>query len=147
MYKDISVYIHCEHMRYFSKEDLNRAIAAFHNRRDARDPVLLGTLSGIKRRARARAIVDFALHLSPAPPDASITTMRHALVELFGKGLSNNDLQRYFATSGRKADDRVDLVKWNEWRAANQMRFAEDARRLQLDLNREWDDLVKLAAR
>jgi hypothetical protein len=126
--------------------DLARAVDAMRESTGFQDTARLGVLSGIKRRARARMIIDFSLQLEPAPPDCSITTMRAALGELFGKGVSNNDLQKYFATRGRKSNNRVDLPRWSAWWEANQVRFQTDARELLLELDLEWIGFTRAVA-
>ncbi|MHA6823948.1 hypothetical protein ACQUKI_20790 [Ralstonia pseudosolanacearum] len=51
---------------------------------DPADRHLHGAMSGIKRRARTRAVIAFGQRLTPLPPDQSITTMRAILREIFG---------------------------------------------------------------
>lgn len=133
-------------MRYFSQDDLATAVAAMLSHADARNPSVLGTMSGIKRRARARAIVAFCEGLSPAPPDVSMTWMRKVQRRLFGRAVSHGDLHRHFATPGRKADDRVDQERFLGWLTTNQEAF-QDARSVMLaGIEAEWGDFTKQAA-
>ena len=134
-------------MRFFTKADLLHAVGAMLKHVDPLDKHLLGTLSGIKRRARARAIIEFAKTLQPPPPDTTITSTRTVLRELFGgRAVSNNDLQRHFATPGRKADDRVDAVVLRAWLDTHRTRLEADAARLLSDLDAEWRLFTEAAA-
>lgn len=134
-------------MRFFTESDLRHAAAAMLTHIDHADRTLMGTMSGIKRRARARAIVDFAIQLAPRPPDYSITTMRAILGRLFGRSISNNDLHRHFATPGRKADDRVNTEHLAAWFAEHGQGFQDGANQLMLDLDKEWRVFTSEAAR
>jgi len=134
-------------MRFFTEADLSRAAEAMLIHIDVIDKALLGIMSGIKRRARARAIINFAQQLNPPPPDHSITTMRLLTNRLFVRSISNNDLHRYFATPGRRADDRVDLEALEGWYAEHSARFIVEARELLRALEQEWRDFTREAAR
>jgi hypothetical protein len=134
-------------MRFFTQDDLLHAAGAMLSHIDLFDRTLMGIMSGIKRRARARAIVEFAKQLSPAPPDYSITTMRALLGRLFGRSISNNDLHRHFAKPGRRADDRVDTEQFDEWFAEHGQRFQQKAEQLLSDLDEEWRVFTNEAAR
>lgn len=133
-------------MRYFNSADIQEAATAMLAHPGTGDRALMGLLSGIKRRARTRALLDFALTLEPAPPDASITSMRHLLADLFGRGLSNTTLHQYFGRPGRKADDRVDLSAFGAWRATHADMHQADAALLLAGLDEEWDTLTAEAA-
>lgn len=133
-------------MRFFTESDYLVAIAAMLGNTSLNDPSLLGAMSGIKRRARARAMVEFAQQLDPPPPDRSITTIRALLGQLFGRSISNNALQQHFATPGRKADNRVDALRWDEWLAKHKPRLVDEARKLLSDLNEEWQEFALQAA-
>jgi hypothetical protein len=128
-----------------------RAADTMFEHSDARNPRVGGIMSGIKRRARARAIVAFARQFAPPPPDYSITTMRNILGDLFIRSISNNDLQRYFATPGRRADNRVDLARNELWLEAHRSRFEHEALQLISDLDAEWElfkaDAAQLAGK
>jgi len=134
-------------MRFFNEADVSRAAEAMLVHIDVLDRALLGIMSGIKRRARARAIVHFTQQLAPPPPDHSITTMRLLTSRLFVRSISNNDLHRYFATPGRRADDRVDLEKLESWYAEHGARCAAEACELLRSLEQEWRDFTREAAR
>ncbi|WP_231716885.1 hypothetical protein [Burkholderia ubonensis] len=107
---------------------------------------LLGLMSGIKRRARARAVIAFVQAIEPPPPDATITTTRHLMQVLFGRAVSANDLHRHFATPGRLADDRADISALAAWLEANRERLTADAERLMLELEAAWQVFREAAA-
>lgn len=134
-------------MRFFTETDLFHAIEVMITHDDLWDMQLLGTMSGIKRRARSRALVAFAKQLSPPPPDQSITTIRALLGALFGKSISNNELHRHFATPGRKANDRVDMAQFDEWLDGQKEHLQSEAALLLADLDAEWGTFTTLAAR
>lgn len=134
-------------MDFFTPDDHACAVAAMLAHMDPADKALLGTLSGIRRRARARALIAFMQQLDPAPPDATITTTRHVLRVLFGgRAVSNNDLQRHFATPGRKADDRADVAALRAWLEAHRERLTERAAHLLHELGLAWRRFTKAAA-
>lgn len=133
-------------MRFFTDADISRAAEAMVYHIDYLDKALLGIMSGIKRRARARAILAFAQQLAPPPPDYSITTMRMVLGRLFGRSISNNDLHKHFATPGRRADDRVDLEQLETWYDQHVEVFSEQATALILSIDEEWRTFTRLAA-
>lgn len=133
-------------MRYFNQVDVQQAATAMLAHPVANDRALLGLLSGIKRRARARALLEFAYALAPAPPDASITCMRHFLADLFGRGLSNTTLQQHFGQPGRKADDRVDLAAFHSWRTVHAATHQSAAVALLVGLDDEWNAMTAEAA-
>lgn len=133
-------------MRFFTSADLMRAALTMLAHADLANKQLGGTMNGIKRRARNRAIVEFGLQLDPPPPDLSITTMRAVLRRFFGRAVSNDDLQRYFATPGRKADDRVNLARLDAWLAEHGPRLREEGLRLLGDLDAEWKDFTREAS-
>lgn len=134
-------------MRYFTDSDLMHATEAMLSHGGSRDVQFMGTISGIKRRARARAILEFAAGLRPPPPDESITSMRAVLRELFGRGVSTDDLHRHFATPGRKADDRVDMTAFRAWLDEHRERFSGEAAALLAALDGEWKLFTVEAAR
>lgn len=135
-------------MDFFTLDDHQLAVAAMLAHTDPADRALLGTLSGIKRRARSGALIAFMQHLDPAPPDATITTTRHLLRVLFGgRAVSNTALQRHFATPGRKADDRADTAALQAWLDAQRPRLEADAARLLAALDGAWRHFTADAAR
>lgn len=134
-------------MDFFAPDDHTHAVAAMLAHTDPVDRALLGTLSGIKRRARARALIAFMQRLDPAPPDATITTTRHLLRVMFGgRAVSNNDLQRHFATPGRKADDRADVAALQAWLEAHREPLMERAAHLLHELDLAWRRFTQAAA-
>jgi hypothetical protein len=131
-------------MDFFTRRDLALAVETMLTYETNR-PKLLGILSGIKRRARARAVVAFAHDFRPPPPDQSMTTMQHVLLDVFGRAVGHGSLQHEFATPGRKADDRVDQAQLDAWLAAHRERFQIEGGRLLGQLNQEWRVLTKEA--
>lgn len=147
LYKDISLYSTERPVDFFTPDDHARAVAAMLAHVDPADRALLGTLSGIKRRARARALSAFMQRLNPAPPDATITTTRALLRTLFaGRAISNNELQRHFATPGRKADDRADVTALHVWLEAHRERLMGRADALLRELDLAWRRFTEAAA-
>jgi len=133
--------------QFFTSIDLTRAADAMLAASGARNTQLLGTMSGIKRRAHTRAIVAFALALDPAPPDRSIATMRTLLGELFKRAVSSATLHAHFATPGRMANDRVDLAALDAWFAEHEARLRREAARLLAEIEKEWTSFTAQAAR
>lgn len=123
-------------MSLFTESDREHAVSAMVASTAENNTRLMGTMSGIKRRARARAVVGFGLGLEP--PDASIATMRRILHKLFNRSVSNNDLHRHFATPGRKASDRVDQKVLDAWFEKHKDSFEERARALTSQIDKEW---------
>ncbi|WP_260427984.1 hypothetical protein [Burkholderia stagnalis] len=108
---------------------------------------LRGVLSGIKRRARARAMIAFVQAINPPPPDATITTTRNLMRALFGRAVSTTALHRHFATPGRRADDRADPVALAAWLTVHRARLAADAERLMLEVEIAWQVFTAAAAK
>ncbi len=133
-------------MRFFTTDDFDLAVAAMLEHAGGADRALQGLLSGIKRRARARAVIGFVQSLQPAPPDTTITTTRTLMLALFGRAVSVNDLHRYFSTPGRKANDRADPVVLEAWFEPNRTRLLQDAAQLMLDLDVAWALFTQEAA-
>jgi hypothetical protein len=133
-------------MQFFTSVDRDRAIDAMLEHAGVADRALQGLLSGIKRRARARAVITFVQSLQPAPPDMTITTTRALMLALFGRAVSVNDLHRYFSTPGRKANDRADPVVLESWFEPNRARLRQDAAQLMLDLEVAWALFTQEAA-
>ncbi|WP_322058459.1 hypothetical protein [Paraburkholderia sp. J63] len=132
---------------FFTPDDHARAVAAMLAHVDPADRALLGTLSGIKRRARTRAVIAFMQRLDPPPPDATITTTRALLRVLFsGRAISNNELQRHFATPGRKADDRADAAALRAWLEAHRERLTAAAEQRLRELDQVWRRFTQAAA-
>jgi hypothetical protein len=134
-------------MRFFTDNDIAQVAEAMLLAPGVRDPSFLGKLSGVKRRARARAVIAYVEQLAPPPPDHSITTIRTLMRRLFDRAVSNNDLDRYFATAGRKADDRVDMEHFEAWYVTHEPHNRQGAEQLVADLDAEWIHFTKLAAR
>jgi hypothetical protein len=133
-------------MRFFTDNEIEEVAAAMLLATGVRDPSFLGTLSGFKRRARARAVIEYVEHLAPPPPDHSITTVRMLMRRLFQRAVSNNDLERYFATAGRKASDRVDMPSFEAWYVTHEPRNRQQAEQLVVDLEAEWRQFTMQAA-
>lgn len=134
-------------MRFFTDHDIADVAEAMLNSPGVRDPAFLGQLSGFKRRARARAVIAFIEQLAPPPPDHSITTIRTLMRSLFGRAISNNDLDLYFATAGRKADDRVDMTLFDAWFVTHEQANRKRADDMIADLELEWRLFTQQAAR
>lgn len=134
-------------MEFFTQRDLHLAVETMLTHEGPNNAKLLGILGGIKRRARARAVVAFAHHFRPPPPDRSMTTMRHVLLDVFGRAVAHVSLQQEFATPGRKANDRVDQLLLDAWLAAHRARFESEGAQLLAQLNREWRELTREAYR
>lgn len=146
LYKDISPYS-MRNMQFFTAADHDVAVQAMLEHPDIRSRHLRGLMSGIKRRARARAVIAFVQAIEPPPPDVTITTTRHLMRVLFGRAVSANDLHRHFATPGRLADDRADTAALATWLEANQERLAADADGLMLKLDAAWKVFTDAAAK
>lgn len=135
-------------MNFFSDEDLNEVVKIFLT---ASDPLLSshvrlisqgrvnGLLGGVKRRARNRAIINFCSNLDFE--DISLTSMKHIMRLLFGVAVNNADLLRW-ATSGRKANDRVDIEYLLKNISSN---IKEDAQVHMEMLETEWKELIRCA--
>lgn len=113
-------------MTFFTPADHDAAVQAMLDHPDVGSRHLRGLMGGIKRRARARAVIAFVQAIAPPPPDATITTTRQLMRALFGHAVSVNDLHRHFATPGRRANDRADAearmleleIAWQRFTAA-----------------------------
>ena len=133
-------------MPFFTPDDETDAITAMLAHAGLGDHALQGLLSGIKRRARARAVIAFVQALDPPPPDATIATTRELMRRLFGRAVSVNDLHRHFATPGRKADDRADAVALAAWLDAHCDRLVDQADQQILELELAWKRFTQDAA-
>ncbi|KWN65896.1 hypothetical protein [Burkholderia stagnalis] len=133
-------------MLLFTPADHDDAVRAMLTYPDAASRHLRGLMSGIKRRARARAVIAFVLAIEPPPPDATITTTRHLMRVLFGRAVSSTELQRHFATPGRLADDRADTEALGVWLEANRERLTDSATRLMQEVDAAWQVLTQEAA-
>lgn len=133
-------------MQFFTPDDRERAVAAMLEHSGIGDRALQGLLSGIKRRARTRAVIAFIQQLQPGPPDTTITTTRALMLTLFGQAVSVNDLHLHFSTPGRKADDRADPLAMAAWLECNRARLLQDAEKLMLDLQDAWSLFTQEAA-
>ncbi len=146
LYKDIFLYSRVAMPPFFTPEDHDQAVAAMlaHPARDDRH--LRALLNGIKRRARARAVIAFIQALRPAPPDATIATTRKLMRTLFGHAVSSNDLRRHFATPGRRADARADTAALAAWLAPQLETLQRAAEARQLELDAAWRVFTQTAA-
>ncbi|KVL65430.1 hypothetical protein [Burkholderia ubonensis] len=133
-------------MLLFTPADHDAAVLAMLTYPDGASRNLRGLLSGIKRRARARAVIAFVQAIEPPPPDATITTTRHLMRVLFGHAVSSTELHRHFATPGRLADDRADTEALGIWLAANRERLTDSAMRLMREVDAAWHVLTHEAA-
>ncbi|WP_175971882.1 hypothetical protein [Burkholderia sp. BCC0322] len=133
-------------MTYFTPADHDAAVQAMLAHPEIGSRHLRGLMSGIKRRARARAVIAFVQAIAPPPPDVTITTTRQLMRVLFGHAVSVNDLHRHFATPGRLADDRADTTALATWLEANRERLAADADTLMLELDAAWKGFTAAAA-
>ncbi|WP_244120562.1 hypothetical protein [Burkholderia gladioli] len=146
LYKDIFLYSTVAMPPFFTPEDHDQAVAAMlaHPARDDRH--LRALMNGIKRRARARAVIAFIQALRPAPPDATIATTRALMRALFGHAVSSNDLHRHFATPGRRANARADTAALAAWLAPQLETLQRAADSLRLELDAAWRVFTQTAA-
>ncbi|AMU19210.1 hypothetical protein QM312_35120 [Burkholderia cenocepacia] len=133
-------------MLFFTPTDHDDAVQAMLDHPDIGSRHLRGLMSGIKRRARARAVIAFVQALDPPPPDVTITTTRQLMRVLFGHAVSVNDLHRHFATPGRRANDRADPAALAAWLAEHAERLATDAEARMVELEIAWQQFTATAA-
>lgn len=133
-------------MTFFTPADHDAAVQAMLDHPDIGSRHLRGLMSGIKRRARARAVIAFVQAIAPRPPDATITTTRQLMRALFGHAVSVNDLHRHFATPGRRANDRADPEALAAWLADHRERLAADAETRMVELEIAWQQFTATAA-
>ncbi|WP_244135792.1 hypothetical protein [Burkholderia seminalis] len=133
-------------MTFFTPADHDAAVQAMLDHLDIGSPQLRGLMSGIKRRARARAVIAFVQAIAPPPPDATITTTRQLMLVLFGHAVAVNDLHRHFATPGRRANDRADPAALAAWLAEHRERLAADAEAEMVELEIAWQQFTTAAA-
>ncbi|WP_260428542.1 hypothetical protein [Burkholderia stagnalis] len=133
-------------MTFFTPTDHDAAVQAMLDHPEIGSRHLRGLMSGIKRRARARAVIAFIQAIAPPPPDATITTTRQLMRALFGHAVSVNDLHRHFATPGRRANDRADPEALAAWLADHRKRLAADAEARMLELEIAWQQFTAMAA-
>ncbi|VWD48378.1 hypothetical protein BCO18175_07418 [Burkholderia contaminans] len=133
-------------MPFFTPADHDDAVQAMLDHPDIGSRHLRGLISGIKRRARARAVIAFVQALDPPPPDVTITTTRQLMRVLFGHAVSVNDLHRHFATPGRRANDRADPAALAAWLAEHAERLAADAEARMVELEIAWQQFTATAA-
>lgn len=133
-------------MPFFTPADHDDAVQAMLTHPDIGSRHLRGLMSGIKRRARARAVIAFVQAIAPPPPDATITTTRQLMRALFGHAVSVNDLHRHFATPGRRANNRADAAALAAWWADHRERLAADAEARMVELEIAWQQFTAAAA-
>lgn len=133
-------------MKFFTPVDHDAAVRAMLEHPDIGSRHLRGLMSGIKRRARARAVIAFIHAIAPPPPDTTITTTRQLMRVLFGHAVSVNDLHRHFATPGRRANDRADPEALAAWLAVHRDRLAADAEARMRELEIAWQRFTAAAA-
>jgi len=133
-------------MTFFTPADHDAAVQAMLAHPDIGSRSLRGLMSGIKRRARARAVIAFVQAIAPPPPDVTITTTRQLMRVLFGHAVSVNDLHRHFATPGRRANDRADPEALAAWLTDHRGRLAADAEARMLELEIAWQQFTSAAA-
>lgn len=133
-------------MTFFTPTDHDDAVQAMLDHPDVGSRHLRGLMSGIKRRARARAVVAFVQAIAPPPPDATITTTRQLMRALFGHAVSVNDLHRHFATPGRRANDRADPEALAAWLADHRERLTAEAEAEMVELEIAWQEFTAAAA-
>ena len=129
-------------MKYFNDDNV-RAMAEIFLSIPAGEtipPAMRGQMGGIKRRARNAAIITFCDELTLK--DISLISMKKVMHELFGVAVTNEDLMAW-ATPGRKADDRVDLVELFKNISLNNK---EEAKQVLRNLDEEWVLVKKQAA-
>ncbi|WP_260429058.1 hypothetical protein [Burkholderia sp. Bp9015] len=132
-------------MTFFTPTDHDDAVQAMLDHPEIGSRHLRGLLSGIKRRARARAVIAFVQAIAPPPPDATIATTRQLMRTLFGHAVSVNDLHRHFATPGRRANDRADPDALVAWLALHRERLAADAETRMVELEIAWQQFTAAA--
>lgn len=133
-------------MTFFTPADHDDAVQAMLDHPDVGSRHLRGLMSGIKRRARARAVIAFVQAIAPPPPDVTITTTRQLMRVLFGHAVSVNDLHRHFATPGRRANDRADPEALSAWLTDHRERLAADAAEQMAALELAWQRFRAAAA-
>ncbi|WP_396334111.1 hypothetical protein [Burkholderia anthina] len=133
-------------MPFFTSADHDAAVQAMLDHPEIGSRHLRGLMSGIKRRARARAVIAFVQAIAPPPPDATITTTRQLMHVLFGHAVSVNDLHRHFATPGRRANDRADPEALADWLALHRERLTADAEDRMVELEIAWQLFTATAA-
>jgi hypothetical protein len=133
-------------MPFFTPADHDDAVQAMLDHPDIGSRHLRGLMSGIKRRARARAVIAFVQTIAPPPPDVTITTTRQLMRALFGHAVSVNDLHRHFATPGRRANDRADPAALAAWLADHRERLMADAEARMVELEIAWQQFTAAAA-
>ncbi|WP_420213432.1 hypothetical protein ACN8ZM_40175 (plasmid) [Burkholderia aenigmatica] len=133
-------------MPFFTPADHDDAVQAMLAHPEIGSRHLRGLMSGIKRRARARAVIAFVQAIAPPPPDVTITTTRQLMRVLFGHAVSVNDLHRHFATPGRRADDRADPEALAVWLELHRERLAADAEARMIELEIAWQAFTAAAA-
>lgn len=133
-------------MTFFTPADHDAAVQAMLDHPEIGSRHLRGLMSGIKRRARARAVIAFVQAVAPPPPDTTITTTRQLMRVLFGHAVSVNDLHRHFATPGRRANDRADPAALAAWLADHRERLAADAEAEMVELEIAWQRFTSAAA-
>jgi len=133
-------------MTFFTPTDHDDAVQAMLAHPDIGSRHLRGLMSGIKRRARTRAVIAFVQAIAPPPPDATIATTRQLMRALFGHAVSVNDLHRHFATPGRRANDRADPAALAAWLADHRERLAADAETRMVELEIAWQEFTAAAA-
>ncbi|WP_175762305.1 hypothetical protein [Burkholderia anthina] len=133
-------------MPFFTSADHDAAVQAMLDHPEIGSRHLRGLMSGIKRRARARAVIAFVQAIAPPPPDTTIATTRQLMHALFGHAVSVNDLHRDFATPGRRANDRADLAALAAWLALHRERLAAAAEARMVELEIAWQQFTAAAA-
>jgi len=133
-------------MTFFTPADHDAAVQAMLEHPEIGSRHLRGLMSGIKRRARARAVITFVQAIAPPPPDATIATTRQLMRVLFGHAVSVNDLHRHFATPGRRANDRADPEELAAWLADHRERLAASAEAWMVELEIAWQQFTATAA-
>lgn len=133
-------------MTFFTPADHDDAVQAMLAHPEIGSRHLRGLMSGIKRRARARAVIAFVQAIAPPPPDTTITTTRQLMHALFGHAVSVNDLHRHFATPGRRANDRADPAALAAWLADHRERLAAYAEAEMVELEIAWQQFTSAAA-
>ncbi|RQQ88716.1 hypothetical protein DF134_19255 [Burkholderia stagnalis] len=133
-------------MSFFTLADHDHAVAAMLAHPDLADRHLRALMNGIKRRARARAVIAFIQALSPPPPDATITTTGALMRTLFGQAVSAEDLRRHFGTPGRRANSRADTAALAAWLAPRRASLQQQADTQRLELDAAWRVFKQAAA-
>ncbi|MCA8081415.1 MULTISPECIES: hypothetical protein [Burkholderia cepacia complex] len=133
-------------MTLFTPADHDAAVQAMLAHPEIGSRHLRGLMSGIKRRARARAVITFVQAIAPPPPDVTITTTRQLMRVLFGHAVSVNDLHRHFATPGRRANERADPEALAAWLEIHRERLVADAEILMVELEIAWQQFTATTA-